>query len=1033
MKKCLSGLFFLLIAMSLFSLEPYFATDPAVSADGSTVCFCYQGDLWLVPFQGGEAKRITVTDETEYSPLFSPDNKYLAFNSNRDGRNNIYIIDLKTFIVSPMAKEEMTLCDWYNDSQYLLVCGSNGDRETKFFKMPIDGKIPVEISAFADSYASLSPDNKKIVFNKKGDPYREKYQGSTNGELYEYDIISKKFKKLTNTPFTERYPVYSTTRKNTIYFAAAEGDLFQIFEMTDGNYNKKALTKLNTWSARDLSIARQKERLTFEHFNQIWGFDYTTKEAKQIPVTINQDCVPSALVKETAFNRVDRFAVSPNGDWFAFCYKFDLFAIPEKGGEVKQITFDQAGIGDVFILRDNRTILFTKAEKGDYLLYKVSLDNLDKIELIPWSKGKNINGINYANAKTLSIYYNKDSERTFAALTDSTLTNFKEFASEEYIKQDILLSEDGKHAIYSSVFNPQNYTNSINYLNMETKEKQMIYKYDHYFWICKLADKEKSLIFNRGGNICRLDFNAKDDFYNKTDNWKEILNPVKEKDVSKDKEKDKSAKAKPEKAKNEFKIDFNNIESRVTAIVTREGWSSFTSMINDTLFYYVNSNNDKITLRKADIFGKTDESVCTLDSWPDSPNFNTKTKKLFFKSNNSLAKVDGSTGKKDTYSFTFKYSYDKYQLNKSVFEFAWKAFQRGFYDPKMHGVDWDSMHDKYIKYFNNSFSTNDLESIMSEMIGEVNASHTGFYARNEDRGKYYQLAYGGFILDYKDFPSEGIKFKKIFKDSKLNLPGNIKAGDILLEVDHKPVGKNTSVTSLFVDKVGQEIELKIKTADSLKTVVIKGLSGSENRDMSYANWVWERSEMVNKWSNGKIGYLHIEGMNNECYDKFVQDLFANNIDKESVVIDVRDNGGGYIHDRLIEALTKKSYGYSTNREFDAQKLKTPGNIWEKPMVLLINEDSFSDAEIFPHLFKELKLGKVVGMPTSGSVIGTGSANFMDGSSMRMPGSGWYLLDKSNMEGSGAQPDVMVDLTPEQIVNDDDAQLRTAVEILLKGK
>jgi len=200
--------------------------------------------------------------------------------------------------------------------------------------------------------------------------------------------------------------------------------------------------------------------------------------------------------------------------------------------------------------------------------------------------------------------------------------------------------------------------------------------------------------------------------------------------------------------------------------------------------------------------------------------------------------------------------------------------------------------------------------------------------------------------------------------------------------------------------------------------------------MYYDDWVSERSDKVEKYSNGRIGYLHVRSMDNSSYRRFFQDLFAENFDKEALIVDVRNNGGGNISDDLIEVLTKKKYAISSSRQFGAKKVSAPGNIWDKPIVLLIDENSMSDAEIFPIIFKELNVGKIIGMPTSGYVIGTYGRDLMDGSSMRLPSEGWYRLNGVNMEGNGAVPDIEVPQSFKQILADDDVQLKRAVEELI---
>ena len=237
-----------------------------------------------------------------------------------------------------------------------------------------------------------------------------------------------------------------------------------------------------------------------------------------------------------------------------------------------------------------------------------------------------------------------------------------------------------------------------------------------------------------------------------------------------------------------------------------------------------------------------------------------------------------------------------------------------------------------------------------------------------------------------------------------------------------------------MNQVGEKIELEIDTSDSVKVITIKGLSS--DYDLYYDDWTAERKRKTDKLSNSRIGYIHIRRMSESSFEDFYERLWSENYDKEALVLDLRNNGGGHTHDKILSIFQKQGYAYSSSRTYKTKKNVTPRQIWQKPVILLINEDSFSDAEIFPHLFKHLKLGKVVGMPTSGSVIGTSSINFIDGSSMRMPRSGWYFMDKDGkpgptMEGKGATPDIFVDPTPEQMLTDDDVQLQRAVRELLK--
>ena len=220
------------------------------------------------------------------------------------------------------------------------------------------------------------------------------------------------------------------------------------------------------------------------------------------------------------------------------------------------------------------------------------------------------------------------------------------------------------------------------------------------------------------------------------------------------------------------------------------------------------------------------------------------------------------------------------------------------------------------------------------------------------------------------------------------------------------------------------------TTDGLVEADIRGLSYSDHYNLYYEDWVEERREIVNDISDNRLGYIHIRRMNQTSLQQFITDLFAENYDKDAIIIDVRFNGGGNISRQLLDILTREQRAFTTRRGYPDKKFKSPGQIWEKPLILLINENSFSDAEIFPILFRQLNLGKVIGMPTGGGVIGTTPYQLMDGSSMRLPRTGWFTIDGVNMEGTGAMPDILVDHTPEQIILDVDIQLQTAIRILL---
>lgn len=1033
-KKIILLILCLSLPLFLNAIEPHFMKDPAISPDGSTICFSYMSDLWLVPFEGGEAKRLTDIEGYDSGPVFSPDGTKIAFNSTRDGYTNIYVIPATGGKAECISKETgIQVCDWFSDNRILatrygIELGSN------FCILSLDGSRPIELTPIGEYFSSLSPDNTKIVYSYRGDPFREKYTGSTNGELWEYNIETGDYTRLTRTDYTERYPVYSHIHENRIYFGASDGTVFQLYYVDDYNFDEKnQLTDFDLWSVRDISIARQNDRIVFEKFDEIWRYEPVDGSVQKVQIDIKQDYIEDFVVKGTYYNSATHYAVSPDGSFIAFAHKFDLFVMPEKGGEVKQVTHNQEGFGGIEIMPDNKTIFFMQYEKGKPGLYKTVITNIENIEKVHWFDDKFVQWIEHGYEDNLLVMYKEGEKSNRIAMVNSKTNKVTPIIEDKIVNSNFAWGPDGRYGLYCSIRDDAPGQDLLYLYDFEEKTSTLILPYygsmNNPLW----GLYGKFAFFNMKGDIYRIDLQAKKDFWDEVDNWEPILRPESSSQEKKE-DKDNKGKAEKDKEPTPINIDLQNIEKRITELVSRPGYNYLIATVPDSLIYYLNvytppDGGTSYTLRKVKYDGESDEVCRTFSSYPEDIQYNKGNQCFYYIENNTLYKLT-TDGESKIVENKFRYEYDKLLLNKIIFDQAWQFFGIGFYDPDMHGVDWQEMYNRFLPYMDFAYTPDIMGDIVSEMIGEVNASHTGFYPRKDKHVKSYQQAYGGFTLDYTDLPEKGIRFKKIFNKSKLNKPYGIKPGDVLLAVDGVEITPKTHVSSLFIDKVGEKIVLTIETADSIVTAELLGLSYQEHYNMWYDNWVDERREYVEEFSDGRIGYAHIRQMGRNSYEKFMQDLLALNYDKDAIIIDIRNNPGGWSHDLLLELLTKKHYAYQAPRWLGAKKVKTPV-AWEKPMALIINENSFSDAEIFPILFKQFDLGPLIGTPTSGSVIATGHIEFMDGSSMRMPGTGWYTLGGANMEGTGAEPDILVEPTPEQLIADDDVQLRKAVEELQK--
>jgi tricorn protease len=383
--------------------------------------------------------------------------------------------------------------------------------------------------------------------------------------------------------------------------------------------------------------------------------------------------------------------------------------------------------------------------------------------------------------------------------------------------------------------------------------------------------------------------------------------------------------------------------------------------------------------------------------------------------------------------FSVKMEIDIPAERRQVFEEAWRVMKNRFYDAKMHGVNWEGAKDKYETMLPHIADNEELHNLIMEMIGDLNASHTGISGGTRLPGEQtqdrIQTRYPGFELvpDASGFYKVGYIYRKGPADHDYV---KIVPGNFVLAVNGKDLKTSDNYWKLLNILPGRKFEFLVNSkpsAEGVWSVEVEPLAGTAMTDLMYARWVDEHKQMVAKLTNGEIGYLHIRAMDAPSLARFQRDLLENQ-DKKALIIDQRFNGGGGIDQELLAILNQRK-AYQTTRGRDSLDVKRPGATFFGPMVVLQNERSASDAEMFPDGFRALGLGKLVGVPTSGQVIGTGSFTLLDGSAIRTPGAGVFTAKGENMENYGVPPDVYVDNTPAEFLSAHDRQIEKAIETL----
>jgi C-terminal processing protease CtpA/Prc/Tol biopolymer transport system component len=1049
-----------LLCSSLPGQEAAFAKDPAISPDGNEVCFVYDGDLWIVSFKGGIARRLTETKANEWAPLWSPDGKWIAFNSNREGRTYAYLIPSKGGESRVIFRETYSVVDWFNDSQNLLVTGYNFEFGRSMYKLPISGERPTLVADIGDVWASLSPDNKQIVFNRYGDAHRESYTGSLNGDLYLYDIESATYSRLTKTNYTERYPVFSHF-SNSLFYAASDGDNYQIMRVEDLDFDLIFKTSdLPRFSARDLSIARDNDRIVFEHFDAIYKYDPTklsSPKIEKLQIDLASDLWADPFKEFKMKDEISDYAISDDGKLVAFNYKYDNFVAPVKGAEPIALTNDHSGWAKVEFLNDREMVLF-KQEHGKETLFRTTVDPEIELEPIKWfgADSLNVSDINRDAYGRWQIRYADYINSGRIAIADSNFTNIRPLEIPEFVISNFSINKSGTHAAYTTI-SDEHYVRNLYIYDFATKEHRKVLSdqsnISDIFW----SEDNRSLIFTRARNLYRLDLVPRDEFEYEEDHWKEIFDPEIAKAMadSTTAEADSTAleeadepqidedgfyvmeiKIEPEEDSSKEKpveIVWEGIDKRMYQLYQGEMSNLFLiKVLSDSTFLYLDLpwfGQAKASLKKGDIYGKSKKEEASFSK--DSNSFKLYQDKLYFLDKSALKVHDLIGGQRTDIPIELNYRYNEQILNLRVFEQVWSYFKQNFYDPNMHGLDWDKLYKEYLPYVEDAADLDVVAGIIDEMIGDLNASHTAFYPRKDEESTYKEQAYLGFELDYSERLKKGIRISRVYPNTREYGLYKIREGSILTSLDSVEISPSTPIDSLLIDKVGKALKFTVLQDKEEIAGQLLGRSGKDARAMWYEYKIERNKRKVEQATGGKVGYIHVPAMGTTNYDDFYRDYFKDNADKDAVILDFRGNVGGRIHDDIISLLIREPYAFSTRRAYGTLPRVEPRSAIYVPTIVLVDEHSFSDGEIFPIIYQQLRLGKVIGFPSSGAVIGTRQMNLLDGSSMRMPGTGWYKVDGSNMEGTGAMPDIIVEHSLNDIISNNDKQLQRAIEEIVK--
>lgn len=1061
---------------------PLWMRYSAISPDGSTIAFAYKGDIFTVPVSGGEARQITSNPAFDSRPVWSPDGSRIAFVSYRMGGADVFIVPKEggepTRLTTHSAGEFPIA--FKDDSTVLYMAYIQPAAESmqfpsstfsQVYAVSTEGGRPVMFSTLPLENISFSPDGTTILYNdKKGyeDEWRKHHTSSITRDIWScsFDGDNVKdgvFTKITTFNGEDRDPVYAPDGKSFYYLSEQDGT-FNVWKRSLADGSEGQITHFSGNPVRFLTVA-SNGTLCFGYDGEIYTVTEGS-EPEKVAVEVIADKQDRDLIKQPVYYAND-IAVSKDGKQIAFIYRGDVYVTMTDYATTRRITNTAEQERDLDFAPDGRSLIYSSERDGLWQVYRASIVN-DNEKLFPYcteikegritdSEVPSFQPLFSPDGKEVAFLENRTTIRVINLDTKAVRTVMDGKYEYSYSDGDqwYQWSPDGKWILSNCIFIGGWNNKDVALIDASGNGKmynltQSGYTDANAKWV--LDGKAMIWFSDRAGYRSHGSWGAESDVYIMFfdleayekfrmseeelalyEEEQKIKKEAEEKAAaeSKDKKKDKKSKKGEEEKEEEaepLKLDLDNAEYRVMRLTVNSSNLGDAVLSKDgKKLYYITSFEGGMDLWVHDLKENSTRILAKGVGYGSlilSDDGNS-----IFMNTGRIKKIDVGSGQITPVEIEGVFEYKPYAERQYMFDHAWRQVKEKFYDPDIHGVDWDGyrkIYEKFLPYITNNF---DFAEMLGEMLGELNGSHTG--ARYYGGGASYPTAYLGVFLD-DTYEGDGLKIKEIIKRSPLTqFPNDVKPGCIIEKIDGEPVLAGQDYYPLLEGKVGERIRLSVYDPETSKRfdVEIKGL-GSES-GILYQRWVERNRAIVDSISGGKIGYVHIQGMDSPSFRTLYSELLGRLRQKDAVVVDTRHNGGGWLHDDVVTLLSGKEYQQFRPR---GQYIGSdPFNKWLKPSCMLVCEDNYSNAHGTPWVYKHLKVGKLVGAPVPGTMTAVWWESQIDNSIVfGIPQVGcWDIENQEYMENVELQPDILIYNAPADVINGFDAQLKAATESLME--
>ena len=1094
MKKLITCLSFALAAVSVgyAAVTPLWMRDARISPDGSEIVFCYKGDIYKVSAQGGTAVQLTTQASYEANPVWSPDGEQIAFASDRNGNFDLFIMSADGGAARRLTYHSASEIPstFTPDGKYVLFSASIQDpvtsalfptsAMTELYRVPVEGGNTEQVLGTPAEWVCFDKAGSNFLYqDRKGfeDEWRKHHTSSIARDIWLYDTQTGEHTNLTNRNGEDRNPVYAPDGKSVYFLSERNGGSFNVYSFPlNAPQQVKPVTTFRTHPVRFLSVS-DKGTLCYAYDGELYT-QLPNSRPQKVKVELVRDDD-----KDIASFRFSQGAtsacVSPDGKQVAFIVRGDVFVTSTNYPTTKQITNTPAGESGLSFAPDNRTLVYASERTGNWQLYMAKIirkedpnfPNATLIEeevLLPSKTverrypqyspdGKEIafiedrNRLMVLNLETKKVrqvtdgstWYNTGGGFDYewspdgkwftlefignrhdpysdigivsaqgGAITNLTNSGYMSGSPRWVLDGNAVLFQTERYGMRAHASWGSQQDVMLVFLNQDAYDRYRLSKED--FELLKEFEKEQK--------------KAKEKDEKKKNEKKKDAGKDKKKDGDKDGDNGKSDKDK--ESKKEIVVELKGIEDRIVRLTPNSSdlGSAIVSKDGENLYYF-SAFEGGYDLWKMNLREKETKRLHKLNTGWVSLSMD-KDGNIFLLGSRNMQKMDAKSDALKPISYQAEMKMDLAAEREAMFDHVYKQQQKRFYNLNMHGVNWDEMSAAYRKFLPHIDNNYDFAELLSEWLGELNVSHTG--------GRYFANGKGdvtsnlGLLFDW-EYRGKGMRIAEVIEKGPFDHSRTkVKEGCIIEKINGQEISQENDITVLLNNKAGKKTLISLYDPQSKERweEVVMPISGGRLNGLLYNRWVKQRAAEVEKWSNGRLGYVHIQSMGDGSFRTVYSDILGKYNNCEGIVIDTRFNGGGRLHEDIEILFSGQKYFTQVVRGREACDM--PSRRWNKPSIMLQCEANYSNAHGTPWVYKHRNIGRLVGMPVPGTMTSVSWETLQDPSLVfGIPIVGYRLADGSYLENSQLEPDIKVANSPETVVKGEDIQLKAAVDELLK--